>query len=392
MWLLEKSVAEWLERKKADGPLIPADASARFDAMCQAESAMAARGEPRILHREGSTAHIRVEGILTKNRDLFAWFLYGANTSYREFQQALAVVEADQGVTDVLYHFDTPGGAVDGLFDALAAMEACSKPQRAVAEQACSAGYAMASMAGQITAVNAAARFGSVGVVASYRSDAELINITSTQAPNKRPDLTTDEGRAVVRRELDAIHELFVDAIARGRATNPQTVNSRFGRGAVVLAKEAKELNMIDSIAQSPSGARRPQAVSSGPEPQGTQDMDENQLKTEHPKLYMAIFDQGKVAGEAAERERVEAHLIMAESTGAVKLAHDAIRSGKSVMNQVVHAQYLAASRNRSDVAARDEDTETVAAVTGGAKTSVDEKDLGDEVVAILEGNQQAVK
>jgi ClpP class serine protease len=97
--------------------------------------------------------------------------------------------------------------------------------------------------------------FGSIGIAASFLVDESIVEIASTEAPKKRPDVSTAEGKAIVREELDAIHEVFVEAIARGRSTTTTNVNRNFGRGAIVLARDAKRAGMIDSIAAGASGA-----------------------------------------------------------------------------------------------------------------------------------------
>ncbi|HEU5076029.1 MAG TPA: S49 family peptidase, partial [Polyangiaceae bacterium] len=115
-----------------------------------------------------------------------------------------------------------------------------------------SAAYALAAATGNIEATHAAATFGSVGVVTSMFVDSRIVHLSSTDAPKKRPDPKTPEGQADIREHLDAVHDLFADAIASGRKTTKANVNQNFGRGAVVLAAEAKKRGMIDSIRSTP--------------------------------------------------------------------------------------------------------------------------------------------
>src|SRR5690606_11582902 len=165
-----------------------------------------------------------------------------------------AMARTDDSIKRVVFYVDSPGGQVHGLFDTLAAIESFPKPMVSRCAYACSAAYAIPAMAGKIEAINPAVSVGSVGVVASYFVDDGVIDITSTEAPDKRPDVSTEEGQAVIRKHLDALHELFVDAIARGRthATGREftvdDVNANFGRGAVVLGKEAKRRGMVDMV------------------------------------------------------------------------------------------------------------------------------------------------
>jgi hypothetical protein len=84
--------------------------------------------------------------------------------------------------------------------------------------------------------------------------------------------------------------------------------------------------------------------------------MDKEKLKKEHPELYAAIYGEGKEAGIAEERERVEAHLKLGEDLGAMKVAAQFIREGKLVMENKVQAEYLSAQMKNSAINARSAD------------------------------------
>jgi ClpP class serine protease len=143
---------------------------------------------------------------------------------------------------------------VAGLFATLEAIASTKKPLVARATSAQSAAYAIAAAADKIEAVGRAAMFGSVGVAADVIVYADEISITNSDAPDKRPDLTTAQGRAVIVRELDAIAELFYGAIATGRSKATKSgfstarVKADFGRGATLLADAALAAGMIDTI------------------------------------------------------------------------------------------------------------------------------------------------
>ena len=53
----------------------------------------------------------------------------------------------------------------------------------------------------------------------------------SSGAPNKRPDLSTEEGRDALRPTLDALEAVFIAAVAKGRGTTEATVRADFGKG-----------------------------------------------------------------------------------------------------------------------------------------------------------------
>ena len=122
------------------------------------------------------------------------------------------------------------------------------------------------------------------------------------------------------------------------------------------------------------NGLERPAACASGggvhfdnipPETEGGK-MDKEKLKKEYPELYAAIYGEGKEAGIAEERERVEAHLKLGEDSGAMKMAAQFIREGKSVMENKVAAEYLSAQMKNSAISARAADNPPPVNPAGG--------------------------
>jgi ClpP class serine protease len=269
MWLLKSEVFAEMRAAMAGGLRGTAEQQAQF---------VAARGTPRPRAEApenyavaGDTAQINVLGVLSPRPSFLLWLLGYEQTTYADIQSSLSAAASDSNVQRVVMVVDSPGGTADGLFDTLAALEAFGKPISVTAACACSAAYAIAAASGPITATNAAAEFGSVGVAVSVPIDDETIDITSTEAPHKRPDVSTDEGQAVIREHLDAIHELFAEAIAGGRGTSVARVNTAYGRGATLLAGAAQERGMIDGIAaklgssRTSSAARAELAAEVGP-------------------------------------------------------------------------------------------------------------------------------
>jgi ClpP class serine protease len=384
MFLLRQDIADAMIHARATGMQPPASVLEEFRHISMSSN----NGEPRIFKRAGDVAEIRIEGVLSPKMDLWAlWYGEGC-TTYGDIIQSLALASSDPSVRRVVLNIASPGGYVAGLFDCLAAIEMFTKPKEVIASMADSAAYAIAAMGGKITAVNPAAEFGSVGVVQTHvKYDfAEVINITSTHAPDKRPDPATEEGRATIRKHLDDLHDLFVDAIARGRGKTKDVVNQTFGRGGVVLSKEAKRLGMIDKIVTAPRlalaadpgedegrsegeeasepappapdateagepataegrkptrpcptpAAREParkepappapqqnaSAASGGAPKQKDKKMDLKTLQTEHPEVYSAVLNQGKTEGHAAG--------VTEATTTERKRALDHIKLGKA--------------------------------------------------------------
>lgn len=391
-WLLRQDIASRIEQARI-AHKVSADERANYEA--RVGNTSAARSD-RVSRVAGSVMEISVAGVLTKYPDIFAWLFYGENTAYTDVIEALAVAESDPAIKSVTLNVDSPGGSVHGLFDLLGVLQSFSKKVEVVSPGAASAAYAIAAVApGKIRATNAAAEFGSVGVVASYQipSDVQLIDITSTNAPNKRPDVTTEEGQAVIRAELDALHELFVGAIAEGRGMTSDEVNERFGQGGMLIASEAKKRGMIDSIAQPAARVERKQSANA--ENKGKIQMDESELKAQHPELYAAVLAKGKEAGHkegheagvADERKRVGAHLKLGKTTGALDVAFAAIESGVSTLDEAVHADYQAAAFKSAQVSARTEESAAAEAAGADAAPETTETagpDLQEQALAIF--------
>lgn len=396
MWLLEQSVLHRLEEARTHA-LLSDERRAQFEAQVLA----ARRSDtPRGFSVEGDTAVIQVEGLLTPKPDFLATLLGMSNTSYADLQAAVAHARSSPAIRAVRLWIDSPGGTVEGLFETLAAMEQlrAEKPVSVRAARAQSAAYAIAAMAGPIEAHHAASAFGSVGVAVSHRLHSDVIDLTNSQSPDKRPDLSTPEGRAVVVRELDAIYDLTVEAIANGRGTSRLDVVEHFGRGATLLASEAKRRGMIDRIGPSlrsrvalahadsvlhdgdptsstqpaPSGERHPAMTPK--EPKQMEPMNRTTLRAEHPDLYEAVLqegvaqglERGREQGVAEERDRVAAHLTMGEQAGDFQTAFEAIRSG-ATMTQSMTARYLAAGMNRAAGVARQRDSDELGEALQGA-------------------------
>lgn len=358
-----------------------------------------ASSDNSILKTAGSVAEIRIEGVLVKEPSLLMWLFGMEQTAYRDIVAALAQASSDPAIKSVVLRVNSPGGTVSGLFDTLAAVQSFDKPLSVQAEQACSAAYAIAAAAGKITATSVAANIGSIGVAASFFVDEDVVELTSTEAPDKRPDVTTPEGKAVVVKYLDAIHALFADAIATGRGITVAQVNEDYGRGATVLAADAKKRGMIDAIARpllravptraaataddetpQPEAAGDEKATSAGAQGAASSErkgMDLNTLKAQHP----AAFAEYAKEVLATERDRVGAHLTMGETSGDLKTAITAVKDG-SPMTQTLMAQYMAAGMNRSDRNARQQETDAAGNATDAAQPTTEAPDLGDQVVA----------
>lgn len=400
-WLLKQEVARDLVAQLGRTMPASADQRAMFNAECaDGGTTIGAARSGRLMNTAGSVAEIAVTGVLVKQPSFVLWLLGYEQTAYSDIVDALGAAALDATVKSVVLKVDSPGGSVDGLFETLAAIQAFDKPMSVLATQACSAAYAISAVAGKITATSVAAQFGSIGVAASITIDKDTVELTSTEAPEKRPNVQTEEGKAVVVRYLDAVHDLFVDAISKGRDTTAANVNSSFGRGSVLLAADAKSRGMVDVVAKPKATSKNgigASAADDQPQQEGSR-MDLRTLRTQHPELY----EQACAEGAKVENERVQSHLTMGQAGGdeGMRIALEAIEKG-TAFNSLSMAKYQVLALNKRDRGARQEDDSAVAQAVNGAKRPTDATppasgeaaggdkpapDMGDKVVSLLKG------
>lgn len=335
-WLLEQDTYAKLKQAYSKQAALPIAAAGAFDSVIVTET-------------NTRTMTINVNGVLTKQPDLISLVFGGGNTTYAQLNSALISADENPDIEDIILDIDSPGGQVSGLFETLDVIKALKTPIKAVvSNMAASAAFAIASQTQSITAKNEAAQIGSVGVVTTILVDEDAVTITSTNAPDKAPDVKTEEGRAVVQKELDALENLFIDKIAQGRYTTSSNVIANFGRGAVFLANQALDAGMIDGINSNVFNLKTMESST----------MDLNEFRSTHSD----IFSQAVQEGANQERDRVNAHLVMGENSGDMKTAVEAIRDGLS-MTLELQAKYMSAAMNKKAVATRSEDSDVAAVV-----------------------------
>lgn len=308
-------------------------------------------------------AVIPVTGILKDSADIYD-LLFGGATLYSDIIEAIEKANDDESVERIELHIDSPGGTVAGVEDAAIAIAISDKPVTAiVGGMCCSAAYWLASQADEIVATSSTSLVGSVGVAQDYYIFDDEVSIASTNAPAKRPDVKTDEGKALVRRELDAIHDVFVSYVAEGRGTSPNNVNAAYGQGGVLIAKDALQIGMIDRIndykSRKNAGVTGEAAEYAAENKNEVKIMDKIQFKTENPAAYAEIVAEGV----SQERERIAQLSAYVEANASnekmKQVVAEAVSSGKTVAD--VMPQIIAAAQ--ASVALDEENAPAVATV-----------------------------
>ncbi len=159
---------------------------------------------------------------------------------------------ADKDVQSIVLNIDSPGGEVNGCCDlAQTIYEARGKkPIIAYASgDVASGAYWIASSCDKIV-VSKTSSVGSIGVVGVYRDnkDDNSIEIVSSQSPHKRVDITTDDGRARLQQRIDAMANVFIEAVATYRNISPESVQQRYGSGDVFIGEDAVKHGLADDI------------------------------------------------------------------------------------------------------------------------------------------------
>lgn len=205
--------------------------------------------------RDG-VAVIPVTGPIFRYANLFTAISGATSTGVlaKDIQAALD----NRFVKAIVLDINSPGGEATGINE-LAQMIHDARGKKPITAyiggSGASAAYWIASAADKIVA-DQTAIVGSIGVVMSYLDTAErdaksgtrVIEVVSSQSPDKRTPPTTDEGRAKVQTIVDALADVFVGSVARNRGVTTQTVLNDFGRGGVMVGDAAKRAGMVDRI------------------------------------------------------------------------------------------------------------------------------------------------
>lgn len=224
--------------------------AARFDAVTT--KAGAKLDGTRTARQRNGVAIIPVTGPISRYADAFTEVSGGATieTLAADFAAAMA----DPSVKAIVLDVNSPGGEITGVAAFAAQVYAARgvKPVTAYVDGlGASAAYWIASAAEQVM-VDTTAIVGSIGVVQAVPDPAakssRQIEIVSSQSPNKRPDVTTETGKATIQATVDTLADLFIADVAKYRGVSAETVVQDFGRGGVLIGQQAVDAGMADSV------------------------------------------------------------------------------------------------------------------------------------------------
>jgi ClpP class serine protease len=307
----------------------------------------------RTVSTRNGVAIIPVVGPVFRYANLFTE-ISGA-TSTQVLATDLQTALDDPKVNAIILNIDSPGGVAAGINELADQIHAARSRKRIVAYiggTGASAAYWIASAASEIV-IDETALAGSIGVVVEAVVEGEAASgrkryqIVSRNAPNKRVDLGTEEGRAKVGETVDAMGDVFVAKVARNLGVDAELVPEmgdfgglRVGAAAVEsglahrlgsletliteLAKPAATQSRKFNMTTVSSTAELREALAAGTDPQTIQIAQASQPDLE------SIRTQSREEGASAERERIAGIHALA-SKGFEAEISAAIEAGTSV-------------------------------------------------------------
>lgn len=321
---------------------------------------------------DGKNAHITISGPMSPTGpDLYDIFYGWGGVSYVDILNAIeqAKDDVDPKNGELFFHADTPGGTVSMVDDVYMAIRDCGlKTTMYNTGMLCSGGMWIAAACNKIVATSPVAFTGSIGVIVSCLDPTGLyekmglkkVVITNHEASEKAPDISTEEGQAVIREELNAIYGVFKTRVIQGRKGKISEIEIDHLKGGVKVAYEAMAAGLIDEVLGSgrmPLSRKSNKRAQAKPSPadKGAKDMTLEQMRAEHPELVAAIeaearagmhtaeeLDSARSEGAAAENQRindVRAQLIPGHEALIEQLAADGKTTGAQAAMAIIAAE-----------------------------------------------------
>ncbi len=228
------------------------DIAARQNAPPEAVAAKLGRelqNSYRLEMRDG-IAVLPVVGPLFRYANLFTQ-VSGAS-SYELLAKDFTQAVENPDVKAIVLNIDSPGGEVNGCAEFADMIHEARgvKPIIAYASgDAASGAYWIAAAADEIV-VSKTSALGSIGVVGVYRGNKgeDAVEVVSSQSPYKRLDPDTDDGRARLQKRIDAMADVFVDAVAKYRGVASSHVQNHYGSGDVFIGDDAVKQGLAERI------------------------------------------------------------------------------------------------------------------------------------------------
>lgn len=300
-------------------------------------------------------AVLPIDGVLSKRMNLLSAISGGTSTqiAQRDFQAALN----DPSVSSIVLLVDSPGGAVDGIEEFANAILSArgTKPVTAlISGMGASAAYWLASAASKIYITSSTALVGSIGVVASHTDysarDAQAgVKITEITAGKYKRIASehaplSEEGRASIQEQVDAIHRVLVDAVSKNRGMAAQSVAGTEGK--LFVGRDAIQAGLVDGVAtldqliadQSKRQGSSPSVTAKVATPATPPPAPKPQIQVQQPKPEAPTYDGGLTREAQGLQLECAAYGIPLSTTDAIDhvFAERGAKQGKAMTGQQI--------------------------------------------------------
>lgn len=162
----------------------------------------------------------------------------------------------DPAVRSVVLNIDSPGGVASGINELAELVYEGRKRKRIVTYAGgylASAAYWIGSAAEEIV-IDETAMAGSIGVIveAVVQPDGpdkpKRYQVVSRNAPNKRPDVTTEEGRKKIGETVDALAEVFENKVARNLGVAAERIPEMGDYGGLLVGAAAVQAGLAHRL------------------------------------------------------------------------------------------------------------------------------------------------
>ncbi len=340
----------------------------------------------------GATAVVHIEGTIFPKANIFTE-ICGA-TSVECLVKDLVEVADNPEVKNIVAVFNTPGGSVNGVNEGAEYIamiqESTGKKITAYVDGMCaSAGYWLASQCYEIV-TSKTGQLGSIGAVLQYeiKADESTGELLSSRAKNKRPDMSSQEGRDLIQATLDDIEDVFISTASAGRGMTPEALAEAGNYGGILVGQKAVTAGLADRTSNlktliddlnATTGTTKHQPTTTQKGGQMAYETLE-EMKADNPVLCDALAQSvtaaNKVefiaAGVDQERARVVAVV------GANVLGHENVRAAALIdgtdINGLSTAVINAEQGKRTDLIAGADDSQVSDINAGGETEALKEK------------------
>lgn len=309
---------------------------------------------------KGGIGVIPVNGVIAKFASQVNGISSPRGTSIEQVRAQLKQALSMDKVKTILLDVDSPGGSASGVPEMADEIRAARSIKPIVAFTdglMASAAYFLAAQADQVYATKSAT-VGSIGVYSALVDDSarihnagfrvDIVRAGKFKGATEVGQPITSDVRDEVQRQVSAIYELFVEAVAEGRGFDDATARA-LADGRVHMGAEALELKLIDGIQDLESvlgDIRERVAGSAGSNISAVKAADESEaampatkegapavelsaesVAAEHPKVAEQLRGEGAEAAKTEERDRVTS-ILTASSPDQFELVTKLVTEG----------------------------------------------------------------